>query len=251
MKKSLFNLIGALVFISGMSTSLAFASDDLTTEDSTKSDFSFNLNADFVSRYVWRGLPLSLNPNIQPYASLDYKNLSLGIWSSYAISEPYAEVDIYLTYSPGPFTIGVYDYFNEDEPDMIANDYFQFKDKDSTSTLHSVEAWVSFNGIEKVPLSFTVATFIWGNDKDSLGENYYSTYLELGYSLAFKDFNFDFFVGGTVAEGYYADEAAIVNVGLTASKEIPITQKFSIPISGSFIINPHARDVFLVLSLTL
>jgi len=38
----------------------------------------------------------------------------------------------------------------------------------------------------------------------------------------------------------------IVNFGVSASKDIKVTDKYSIPLSGSFIINPYIKIPFLV-----
>jgi hypothetical protein len=38
----------------------------------------------------------------------------------------------------------------------------------------------------------------------------------------------------------------VVNLGLTASKEMELTDKFSIPVSVSYILNPETERTFLV-----
>jgi hypothetical protein len=213
-------------------------------------NLSFSFNADLVSRYIWRGLPLDLSANIQPYASLSYKDLSFGAWGSYSLANPYAEMDLYLSYSLGMFSFTLNDYFNEDETNLAANDYLNWSNTDTTSTPHALEGCLTFNGTESFPLSFTAATYFYGNDKDTTNKNYYSTYLELGYSFYINDTELKLFMGGTPAKGYYASKTAIVNVGLTGKHEIKITESFSIPASLSLIVNPNAKDVFLVFGMT-
>jgi hypothetical protein len=209
-------------------------------------DVSFSIDADLVSRYIWRGLPQNLNTNIQPYASVSYKNFTLGTWGSYALANPFAEVDLNLSYEIGAFTFTINDYFNEEESDMSACNYFNFSD----TTQHSLEGQITFNGTENFPISLTIASFLWGNDKDEDNHNYYSSYIELGYEQAIGKNSISYFIGGTLAKGYYAEKAALVNVGVTASREIEWNESFSTPILTSFIINPNAKDVFLVFSLT-
>ena len=58
------------------------------------------------------------------------------------------------------------------------------------------------------------------------------------------------FVGGTPAEGLYADDAAIVNVGFSLGKELIITDKLTFPVKGSLVSNPEAEDIFLVMKVT-
>jgi hypothetical protein len=240
------------IFISLLIIPLAginlYASDQESGEST--SALQYNFNADMVSRYIWRGLGQSLNPNIQPYASLEYKNFALGAWASYGLSAPFAEIDLYLSYTLGSITITVNDYYNEDESDMSLHDYFQYNDKDSISTVHSFEGAISFGGMDNFPVSATFATFFYGDDKDEEGINYYSTYLELAYGFDIGENELSLFGGGTLAEGYYADKAAIINLGLKASREIYINERFTIPTSMSFIINPYAKDVFFVFGFT-
>jgi hypothetical protein len=220
------------------------------SEDDSTSGLQYNFNADLVNRYIWRGIPQSLNPNIQPYAWIDYKNFSFGAWASYGISQPYAEVDLYLSYTAGLFTFTINDYFNQDEEDLSLTDYFQYAEKDSSDTPHILEGAITFNGTENIPLSLTAATFFYGCDKDTVGDNYYSTYLELAYGFKIGNNELSIFAGGTLAEGYYADKAAFINVGLKAVREIPISEKFSMPVSMALIINPNAKNIFFVFGIT-
>lgn len=212
--------------------------------DSTNK-LTFDVNADLVSRYIWRGLPSSLTPNIQPSVTLGYKNFSAQVWGSYGISQPYAEFDVNLSYNIGAFTLSLWDYYvNPDE--ASATHYFNCSD----TTLHSVEGSLTFNGTESFPFSVTLATYLWGDDKNEEGDNYYSTYLELGYERTIGNTNLKLFAGGTLGEGYYASKAAVVNVGLTATRDLQLTEKTALPLTGSVIVNPDAKSVYLVFGIT-
>jgi hypothetical protein len=247
MNKSRIISIIALIFMCQFA--IATKPTSLFQTDSV-SGLSFSFNADLASRYIWRGLPLDLSANIQPYTSLSYNDFSFGAWGSYSLANPFSEMDLYLSYSAGLFTLTLNDYFNEDETDLACNDYFDWKNTDTTCTPHSLEGSVTFNGTENLPLSITAATFFYGNDKDTSNDNYYSTYLELAYTFNIKENEIKLFAGGTIAEGYYAPKAAIVNLGFSASREIKITDSFSIPVSASLILNPNAKDVFFVFGMT-
>lgn len=212
--------------------------------DSTNK-LTFDVNADLVSRYIWRGLPSSLTPNIQPSVTLGYKNFSAQVWGSYGISQPYAEFDVNLSYNIGAFTLSVWDYYvNTDE--ATTTHYFNCSD----TTLHSVEGSLTFNGTDGFPISITLATYLWGDDKDEEGDNYYSTYLELGYERTIGNTNLKLFAGGTFGEGYYASKAAVVNLGLTATRDLQLTEKTALPLTGSVIVNPDAKSVYLVFGIT-
>lgn len=212
--------------------------------------YSFNISADLVSRFIWRGLPLSLNSNVQPLVSVSHNNFSAGAWGSYSFSSGYSETDLFLTYDIGAFTVGLTDYFNEDENDLSLNDYGRFRSSDTINTPHTLEGSVVFNGTENFPLSLTLSTFFYGADVDENNNSNFSTYVEAAYTLSVNDNELKFFLGGTPWKGYYAGRAAIVNAGITATHNLKVTDSFSLPVYTSFIVNPDANDVFLVLGLT-
>jgi hypothetical protein len=250
MKKAITLIVGFITLFQFSGTTNVYASSPLQPEDDSVPALSFSFNGDLVSRYIWRGLPLDLHANIQPYASVTYKNFTLGAWGSYALSNQYAEADLYLSYSAGALTFTISDYYNEDETDMSLSNYFQYTDKDTIVTPHSIEGQITFGGTDNFPVSFTVATFFYGNDRNDNNKNYYSTYLELGYEHPLGDNTLSYFLGGTVAKGFYADKAAIINLGCKASRELKLSDKASLPVSAAFILNPDAKDVFFVFSLT-
>ncbi|BDX39525.1 hypothetical protein CYCD_28800 [Tenuifilaceae bacterium CYCD] len=241
MKKLLLSLTTTLL----LTSSIAVAQ-----EEKQSSAVSVDYSVDLVSRYVWRGLLYSANPNIQPTISLTAGNFSVGSWASYGMSqEYYSEVDLFATYSIGNFSFTVYDYYNEYESKLDSADYFHW---DRKTTGHALEGTLAWSGTESFPLSITGAVFFYGNDRNSttLDQNY-STYLELGYPVTLGDYNIDLFIGGTFNEGLYNDEANIVNVGFKTSKEIEITDKFKLPVSATFAVNPAKEDIFFVVGITL
>ena len=69
------------------------------------------VQADVVSRYVWRGQDLG-DVSLQPTLGLAYKGLSLTAWGNVGLSDPSdtEEFDLTLAYSTGGFNIGVTDY---------------------------------------------------------------------------------------------------------------------------------------------
>jgi hypothetical protein len=67
-------------------------------------------------------------------------------------------------------------------------------------------------------------------------------YFELGYSFEAVSL----FVGA--GDGWHTSDAefAVCNVGLAYSKEIEISDKFSLPVSGTLILNPDTEQFFVV-----
>jgi len=213
-----------------------FASDTLRV--------NLSVGTDLVSHYVWRGLLLSNSPSIQPSMSVSYGGFAFGSWASYSINPAeFQEVDLFLTYSKGSFTIGVNDYYNPTDSVGKNDQYFSYS---KNSTLHTFEPFISFSEIGGTPFSASASLFVYGNDRDETGKNMYSSYLELSYSTDINDIGFDLFAGATMNKGYYADKPALVNLGISISKELMISESFSIPCKGSFIVNPDTQNVYLV-----
>lgn len=241
-----------------------------------ESKLDFSLGSDIMNRYVWRGTQFSTGPSIQPGFELSAGNFAFGAWGAYSFNGlDGAETDLYLSYTfmKDMFTATFTDYFFPNE--LIAkNKYFNY-DKDVTG--HVFEGSLSFNGTEKLPLSLLFAANFYGadamkviDDVNSTDFNQtdgiqYSMYLELGYSLQLKETNLDLFAGftpnnpkkadattGYIGEnGFYGETMGFVNIGLTASKEIQISEKFSLPIQTSLITNPMSENIFIVFGFSL
>jgi len=224
---------------------LVIASFQIQAQDTLQSNFS--LNADLVSRYVWRGQLLSAAPNIQPYASISAGQFTFGTWGSYAIGEKYEEINFYISWEYQNFGFSVNDYCTISD---ISEESTYFNTKKLT-TPHSLEGTFTFKLSERFPLKLTAATFFYGNDLNESGENFNSSYIELAYPISKRDYDFNFFAGGTPAEGLYGSKAGLVNVGMSASKMLKFSENFGIPASVQLSANPLAENMYLVFSLTL
>ena len=71
-------------------------------------------------------------------------------------------------------------------------------------------------------------------------------YIEAGFGLGDVDFAIGF--GSDSADAFYvgAGESAICNVSFGYSKEIKITDDYSLPLFSSFIFNPKSEAAFIV-----
>jgi len=238
---------------------------------------TFDMGADVMSRYIWRGSQFGGNsPSLQPSVSVGYGNLTLGAWGAYSLSGSNAgqEFDLSLNYTflNDALTAGICDYYFPDE----SADY-QYFDWNKDATGHVLEASLAFNGTDKLPLTFLVAVNFYGADAIKVNNNpanpdfnskdgiKYSNYFELGYSFNVNDISCNAFMGGTLNQvrkadsltgyvgesGYYGTGPGIVNLGITATKSIPVTEKFSLPLSASIITNPQTQKVFFVFGFSL
>jgi len=207
---------------------------------------SFNVGADVVSSYVWRGVAQGSNePNIQPSVSYTNGGLTIGVWGSGNLSGSIKEADLYATYAVSSlFSVTLTDYNWTFTP---GTSYFKY----SNGTDHQFEGTISYAGVACCPLSASINTIFYGADKKaSDGKQAYSTYVELGYPIAS---NAKVFAGASLSESsiYATSGFGVTNVGLKVSKSIEISDKFSLPVYGIAGVNPKAESAFLVVGVTL
>jgi hypothetical protein len=224
-----------LVFLFALAMFLAVTGQVKAQEEKPSSPIA--IGADFMSRYVWRGTDYGSSPSIQPSMELGLGGFAFGIWGAYTTNLPgVQELDLYASYTfSDVVTIGITDYFFPDE--VLGYEYYEYRTDSST---HIVEGMVSFNGLENLPLTLMVGyNFLYDSQN--------STYVELGYGFSILDI----FLGG--GNGFYTTDGNfnVVNLGITVSKEIKITEKFSLPVSASFITNPEAERVHFVFGISL
>ena len=222
----------AIMFATGMS---ATAQDEVET----------TVSADVVSTYVWRGMECG-SAAIQPTLGIGYKGLSLSAWGSYGLvdTNDAKEFDLTLAYSTGGFNIGITDYwFNTPE-----ERYFLY---DANKTSHIFEANI---GYDFGPLSLQWFTNFAGNDganKD--GKRAYSSYVEVAvpFKLATVDWTATAGAVPWATTSYGTNGFSVTNLALKATKEIKVTDTFSIPVFGQVVGNPCSQNAYLVFGFTL
>jgi uncharacterized protein (TIGR02001 family) len=204
---------------------------------------SVSIGADVVSRYVWRGLDFGESMAVQPALTLGAGGFEFGAWGSYSISADGAsanENDLWAAYtitteSGASIAVGVTDYYF---PGPGATG-FSYKDA------HTWEVSLAFSGPETFPLSL-FAGLVTDDDKP--------LYLEAGLPLpAGDDVELGLHAGMVTGESafYGTGGAAVVNLGITAGKELTITDSFAIPTSVSYVFNPDQDRAFLVFGISL
>lgn len=221
--------------------------------------------ADLMNRYVWRGLDLGgRSPSIQPYTSIKFGSeqhaLTLGAWSAFSTAATCnEEIDLYLTYTYNDcLNLTLSDYFFPGLNTGIKEKYFEWR---ADSTGHLLEGTFNFSGTEKVPFTFLVAMNFYGNDARKInGDLFMSKYIELGYKKSFKEFEFNSFIGAALdtpdtnsgeTSYYLNNKAGIVNIGLKCSRNIAITDKFSLPLQCSLITNPSLQKIYFTFGISL
>lgn len=202
--------------------------------------------ADVVSQYYWRGQDLG-NVSLQPTLGIGYKGLSLTAWGSVGLSkwDDTKEFDLTAAYDAGGFHVGITDYwFNTGD-----GRYFHY---DSHSTAHVFEANVAYD-FGPVALSwFTNFAGADGNNKD--GKRAYSSYVEATAPFKLGGCDWVAAVGAVpYATSFYGDANgfAVTNVSLKATKDLKITDSFSVPVFAQVAANPSNEKAYLVVGFTL
>lgn len=224
----------------------AIAQDEIESE----SKIETTISGDIVSSYIWRGQDLG-NVSLQPTLGIGYKGLSLTAWGSVGLtnSDDTKEFDLTLAYTTGGFNIGITDYwFNAGlDPD---NRYFMYN---AHSTNHVFEANIGYD--------FGFASLQWytnfaGNDGvNKSGKRAYSSYVEASVPFKLATVDWTATVGvipyATTFYNEWTSGFSVTNLALKATKDIKITDSFSIPIFGQVVANPRTQKAYLVLGFTL
>ncbi|MBO7115534.1 MAG: hypothetical protein J6V87_00615 [Prevotella sp.] len=204
--------------------------------------------ADFVSQYIWRGQDLG-DISIQPTLGIGYKGLSLTAWGNVGLSKSSdtKEFDLTLSYTIRGFNIGITDYWFNTGLDP-ENRYFKY---DAHGTNHLFEANIGYD--------FGFASLQWytnfaGNDgKNKNGKRAYSSYVEANvpFKLVKVDWTATAGVVPYATDLYGTTGFAVTNLALKATKDIKITDSFSIPVFGQVVANPCSQKAYLVFGFTL
>lgn len=224
-----------------------------TAQDKVEAEVS----ADLVSGYIWRGQDLG-NVSIQPSISVSYKGFSLSAWGSAGIdSEDVKELDLTLGYSTGGFSVSVIDYWCDG-----GLGYFHYG-AHCTNHVFEVQAGYDFG-----PLALNWYTNVAGADgvnKD--GERAYSSYLSVTVPFKLAGLEWTAEAGatpwGTDFYNYVEDSDnpdqpvcngsrgfAVCDLSLGASKEIKITDSFSVPAFAKITVNPRTEKTYFVFGLS-
>lgn len=206
------------------------------------------ISGDIVSSYIWRGQDLG-NASLQPTLGIGYKGLSLSAWGSVGLTEASdtKELDLTLSYTLGGLTVAVTDYWFNDGQDPDGR-YFLYN---AHQTNHLFEATL---GYDFGPLSLAWYTNFAGNDgQNKDGKRAYSSYVEavVPFSLAGVAWTATAGAVPWATTSYQTTGFAVTNLSLRATKDIRVTDTFSIPVFGEVVANPCSQHAYLVLGFTL
>lgn len=219
-------------------------------EENPDTSHFFSLSMDIKTRHTWRGGLTVKALNFQPTFKLNFKHMSVGAWSVYAVDNSYAEIDLYVSFHfLKYFSFSVYDYYCPDE-NLKFNRFFDYK---SNLSPHTIDLYLSFNGTPDLPLNLLVSTMVHGKDfKTDSTTRRYSTYVEASYTFTLANTDeLNAFAGLTPFESYYAPEFNFVNVGLKYTKKVNFFKSIETPVYGKLILNPYSENLFFVFGISI
>lgn len=230
----------------GLFTAMALVALSVASPVKAQDDVEATVSADVVNQYIWRGQDLG-NVSFQPTLGVAYKGLSLTAWGSVGLTEASdtKEFDLTAAYAYKDFHIGVTDYWFNTPNDR----YFSYA---AHETSHVFEANVGYD--------FGVFSLDWytnfaGNDGiNKSGDRAYSSYVEANVPFKFASCDWTATLGAVpYATSFYSDASgfAVTNVGVKASKDIKITNSFSVPVFAGISANPSTEKAYLLFGFTL
>ncbi len=221
----------------------------LYSQEAERLDF----NLDLKSNHLWRGITVSDVPIAAVdinYALDNKKYLKLGIWGGMGLSDEkgnhYHEINYYINYSTGKWGIGVWDVFNSTTFTGEQADIWNY-DQETTGHRFDLRGYVVF--AESFPLKLEYGTSFYGNDLNAEGDQRWSSYAELSYPvIRGKVVDLRAFCGagfGLTGDSHFYGDGKnnfdIVNVGITASKDVSVLG-YKLPVSATAMWNPSVKQ---------
>jgi len=202
---------------------------------------SLSANADLVSRYIWRGQDYGHTPSVQPGLSATWKDFTIGAWGAYRLAgEGDDEFDLYASKTIGPVSLSVWDYWSYSK--TYPSNFLNYN-RETTS--HLLEGQILLSGGDKLPFNLLGSYFFYGSDPSK------SIYLELQYVQPIKNAELVFIAGYQPKGSFYAQKAVFVNVGLTLTQPLSITDSYSLDLLLSLIANPDNKSVYFTVGISL
>lgn len=208
----------------------------ITTSSIQAQDADVTAGVDLVSTYVWRGVAYS-GPSWQPSVELGASGFTLGAWGSQGY-DGFQEMDLYAGYS---FDFGLYlgitDYYYPGTP------YFSYTE-DPANGEFSSHAFELNGSYETEGFTFSGNYIL--NESSGAGSAGGDLYFEAGYGFN----TVDVFIGA--GDGWHSTSGdfKLVNIGVTASKTLEITDTFSVPLFGSVVLNPDTEQLYIFVGLS-
>jgi len=219
-------------------------------------DFSLQLK----NMHLWRGLQVTNTALGAVDLNLKDKSgaFTIGLWGGAGFTGEYKEFDYYMSFEKRGFKIALWDIYNFSKGAPYNNEEaFNYK---AHETGHFIDLSVAYRFQGSFPLNVSWATIFFGRDRDAENtKNRYSTYVSMDYPmLRGKVVDVDLGVAGAFAlspkkgtdANFYSDDAGIVNINITASKNIHLGS-YTLPVSVMGMFNPANNEANLQIALNI
>jgi uncharacterized protein (TIGR02001 family) len=184
---------------------------------------------DIYSSYVWRGTKFGTGPAFQPSLEFSAGGFAIGAWGSYSAGDVESpEADLYASYG--------FDLGESSSLTFTLTDYYFPGTSWMGGTSHYIEPLVNL-GLGA--FSLTGAYMM----NDGAGD----IYLEAAVAAGPVNLTLGGGDGAYTVDGDFN----ICNIGVSTSKEIKITDTFSLPVSGAAILNPSSEQFHIVVGISL
>jgi uncharacterized protein (TIGR02001 family) len=184
---------------------------------------------DIYSSYVWRGTKFGTGPAFQPSLEFSAGGFAIGAWGSYSAGDVESpEADLYASYG--------FDLGESSSLTFTLTDYYFPGTSWMEGTSHYIEPLVNL-GLGA--FSLTGAYMM----NDGAGD----IYLEAAVAAGPVNLTLGGGDGAYTVDGDFN----ICNIGVSTSKEIKITDTFSLPVSGAAILNPSSEQFHIVVGISL
>lgn len=212
---------------------------------------SIHLQADFHSSLLWRGVALERNPVVQATCMFRFEQFQAAFYGTQTFGGGFNATVLQVQYdiasSFGTFTPAITNFY------FPGNRLPLFSFVGDGKGAHTLEAALTFQAPKTFPLKFFTAVNFYNDPR-------FSSYTELEYFFLINSVQASVFAGALLtphSSWYSSPHSAIVHqaginaLGFRATYPIPVTEKWSLPISVAFIANPNAGYVYAVISVTL
>lgn len=218
---------------------LMFMTTVISAQDSCKRVSNFHLGVDLQTKYIWRGMEM-MTEDAAPvfFPCLNYSNSGFYAYAmgGYSINGKYAEVDLGLSYTYKWLTVALNDYYYP-TTNTAEDNYFNLKNKE---TGHWLEGVITI-APENIPAYLSVSNFFAGADKNTDGDQAYSTYAEIGAHYDFlNDHRLALAVGAAFNKSCYngyEHNFSVCNIELKYTYNVAM-KNFTLPLSVAYLVNP-------------
>lgn len=230
----------------------------VTYAQDEESPASIDGGLDIYSSYIWRGSKFGSGPAFQPWVEGAIGGLAIGAWGSVNASTDEAlEMDLYIGYSfDFGLSIAVTDYyFGGDWTDFSTTHYIEPSVSMELGNFSILGAYMLLAGadaveaVEGAPAIVDQTTgeitpaieAVEGAEAVGFGSEG-DLYFELGYSFESVSLALGAGNGQYISED---QDFMICNITVGTSKEIEITEKFTLPISAAVTLNPSTGGFYI------